>query len=79
VSPKVGASLVQDSGDELKLVYPQRGVNPKQFEELRFHHFFLQPMAGPALVDNTQAALRYCLANPRWRLSVQLHKILGIP
>ncbi|HOA72754.1 MAG TPA: 7-carboxy-7-deazaguanine synthase [Phycisphaerae bacterium] len=79
VSPKGGASLVQQSGDELKLVYPQSGAEPERFEPLAFRHFFLQPMDGPDLQTNTQAALQYCLAHPRWRLSLQLHKILRIP
>ncbi len=79
VSPKAGAPLVVGSGDELKLVYPQDGAEPERFELLRFDHFFLQPMDGPARDANTAAALRYCLAHPRWRLSLQTHKLLGIP
>jgi 7-carboxy-7-deazaguanine synthase len=79
VSPKAGAELRVDTGDELKLVFPQEGAEPPRFEALRFRHFFLQPMDGPALAANTQAALRYCLAHPRWRLSLQTHKLLGIP
>jgi 7-carboxy-7-deazaguanine synthase (Cx14CxxC type) len=79
VSPKAGAVLVQRSGDELKLVYPQTGADPAEFELLSFRHFFLQPMDGPNREANTQLALRYCLAHPRWRLSLQTHKILGIP
>jgi 7-carboxy-7-deazaguanine synthase (Cx14CxxC type) len=79
VSPKAGAQLVLRQGDELKLVYPQSGAEPERFEALEFHHFFLQPMDGPAREANTEAALRYCLAHPRWRLSLQTHKLLGIP
>jgi 7-carboxy-7-deazaguanine synthase (Cx14CxxC type) len=79
VSPKAGATLAQTSGDELKLVYPQAGAEPEQFEELAFRHFFLQPMDGPERDANTQAAVRYCLEHPRWRLSLQTHKFLGIP
>jgi 7-carboxy-7-deazaguanine synthase len=79
VSPKAGAPLVVRRGDELKLVYPQEGGEPERFEALDFEHFFLQPMDGPAREENTAAALRYCLAHPRWRLSLQTHKLLGIP
>jgi 7-carboxy-7-deazaguanine synthase (Cx14CxxC type) len=79
VSPKVGAELVVRSGNELKLVYPQDGGEPERFEGLGFDHFFLQPMDGPFRDANTQAALQYCLAHPRWRLSLQTHKLLGIP
>lgn len=79
VSPKAKAPLVITGGDELKLVYPQAGLDPAQFEGLDFRHFFLQPMDGPDLTRNVQLALRYCLEHPRWRLSLQTHKILGIP
>jgi 7-carboxy-7-deazaguanine synthase len=79
VSPKAGAELVQRSGDELKLVYPQPGAEPDCFETLPFQHFFLQPMDGPSREGNTQLALRYCLDHPRWRMSLQTHKLLGIP
>jgi 7-carboxy-7-deazaguanine synthase (Cx14CxxC type) len=79
VSPKAGAPLVQRSGSELKLVFPQDGAPPDQFTSLAFGHFFLQPMDGPAREANTQAALHYCLAHPRWRISLQTHKLLGIP
>jgi 7-carboxy-7-deazaguanine synthase (Cx14CxxC type) len=78
VSPKAGAPLVQQRGDELKLVFPQRGAEPERFESLAFGEFFLQPMDGPDLEANTTAALEYCLQHPRWRLSLQTHKILGI-
>lgn len=79
VSPKAGASLTVLEGNELKLVYPQDGAEPERFEALGFDHFFLQPMDGPVRDANTAAALRYCLAHPRWRLSLQTHKLLGIP
>jgi len=79
VSPKAGAKLVQRSGDELKLVFPQSGVDPAEFEALSFRHFFLQPMDGTCREANTELALRYCLDHPQWRLSLQTHKILGIP
>jgi 7-carboxy-7-deazaguanine synthase len=78
VSPKAQAPVVQTRGQELKLVYPQPGVDPARFEALAFERFLLQPMDGPALAANTQAAIAYCLAHPRWRLSVQTHKYLGI-
>lgn len=79
VSPKAGAPLVQRSGDELKLVYPQTGLDPADFESLAFRHFFLQPMDGPQARENTRSAVEYCLRHPRWRLSLQTHKLLGIP
>lgn len=79
VSPKAGAPLVQVSGDELKLVFPQAGAEPERFQALSFNHFFLQPMFGPALAANTKAAIAHCLAHPQWRLSLQTHKMLGIP
>jgi len=79
VSPKAGSTLVVDRGDELKLVYPQAGATPERFEGLGFTRFYLQPMDGPEREANTAAALRYCLHHPRWRLSLQTHKLLGIP
>lgn len=79
VSPKAGAPLVQQSGQELKLVFPQLLAKPEQFEHLDFEHFFLQPMDGPQQSRHTQKAIAYCLAHPQWRLSVQTHKLLGIP
>jgi 7-carboxy-7-deazaguanine synthase (Cx14CxxC type) len=79
VSPKAGAELRLRRGDELKLVYPQPAAMPERFAGLSFRHFFLQPMDGPHREANTQAAVRYCLAHPRWRLSLQTHKLLGIP
>ncbi len=79
VSPKAGAPLVLTAGDELKLVYPQPDAPPEAFEDLAFRHFFLQPMDGPERERNTALAARYCLAHPRWRLSLQTHKLIGIP
>jgi 7-carboxy-7-deazaguanine synthase len=80
VSPKAGAPLVQRSGDELKLVYPQDCFDPAEVESLDFGHFLLQPMdAGSDSPANLRAAIDYCLAHPRWRLSVQTHKLLGLP
>jgi 7-carboxy-7-deazaguanine synthase (Cx14CxxC type) len=78
VSPKAGAPLIQKRGDELKLVYPQDGAAPRDFEALDFDHFLLQPMDGPEIARNTAAAIDYCIAHPRWRLSVQTHKAIGI-
>ena len=78
VSPKAGTKLVQITGDELKLVYPQADNKPEEFQSLAFRHFFLQPMDGPYRKENTEKALRYCLGNPLWRLSVQTHKFVGI-
>jgi|SRR5262245_45695760 len=79
VSPKAGTNLAQTSGQELKLVYPQPAAEPAHFEKLQFQHFFLQPMDGPNLDRNTRLAVEYCLENPRWRVSLQTHKLLGIP
>jgi 7-carboxy-7-deazaguanine synthase len=78
VSPKAGTTLLLRAGDELKLVYPQPGAEPERFEDLRFGEFLLQPMDGPDVAANTAAAVQYCLQHPRWRLSLQTHKILGI-
>ncbi|HET6837534.1 MAG TPA: 7-carboxy-7-deazaguanine synthase [Gemmatimonadales bacterium] len=78
VSPKAGTELAIRAGNELKLVFPQSGAAPAEFERLAFDHFFLQPMDGPSREANTAAALQYCLAHPRWRLSLQTHKLLGI-
>jgi organic radical activating enzyme len=71
--------LVQTSGQELKLVFPQPGAEPERFASLLFDHFFLQPMDGPNREANTQAAIAYCQAHPQWRLSLQTHKLTGIP
>lgn len=78
MSPKAGAELRLRAGDELKLVFPQPGAEPERFAALPFRHFLLQPMDGPELAANTRAAVEYCLAHPRWRLSLQTHKLLGI-
>ena len=78
VSPKAGATLVQKTGNELKLVFPQAGAMPDAFEHLQFDHFFLQPMDGPQARENTRAAIDYCLQYPQWRLSLQTHKQLGL-
>lgn len=79
VSPKAGTPLLLTAGDELKLVYPQAGAPPEAFEHLGFRLFYLQPMDGPERDQNTRLATRYCLAHPRWRLSLQTHKLIGIP
>jgi 7-carboxy-7-deazaguanine synthase len=79
VSPKAGADLVVRAGDELKVVFPQAGLDPSDYLELAFDHFLVQPMDGPELAANTVAAVAWCLAHPRWRLSVQTHKAIGIP
>lgn len=79
VSPKADTTLRQTRGHELKLVYPQPAAPPERFEHLAFEHFLLQPMDGPAIEANTAACVEYCLAHPKWRLSLQTHKHLGIP
>jgi 7-carboxy-7-deazaguanine synthase (Cx14CxxC type) len=79
VSPKAGAEWILRSGDELKLVFPQPGVEPTQLEGLDFRHYFLQPMDGPDLRTNTDRAIAFCMAHPQWRLSLQTHKLIGIP
>ena len=78
VSPKAGAEMIVDSGDELKLVHPQEGLSPETFERLDYTHFFLQPMDGPSLNENTALTLAYCLENPLWRLSIQAHKLINM-
>jgi 7-carboxy-7-deazaguanine synthase len=78
VSPKAGAPLVQTTGNELKLVYPQDNAPPEKFEQLDFRHFFLQPMDGADTAANTERAIEYCLRHPRWRLSIQTHKLVGL-
>lgn len=79
VSPKAGAALIQGRGNELKLVYPQPGAEPERYADLDFRHFFLQPMDGPRRVENTRLAAEYCMTHPKWRLSLQVHKLIGIP
>jgi 7-carboxy-7-deazaguanine synthase (Cx14CxxC type) len=78
VSPKAGAPLVQRSGDELKVVMPQEGIDMAELEGLPFSHYRVQPMDGPARQENTEWAVRWCLEHPRWQLSLQTHKYLGI-
>ena len=78
VSPKADAHLAITDGDELKLVFPQRGAEPERYEQMAFQHFLLQPMDGPSREANTVAAAAYCLANPKWRLTLQTHKIVGL-
>ena len=77
VSPKANAKLVVTSGDELKVVYPQE-VDPSVYAGLEFRHWFIQPKDGPDAAESLQAAIRYCAEHPRWRLSLQTHKIIGI-
>ncbi|MGA8170114.1 MAG: 7-carboxy-7-deazaguanine synthase [Methylocystis sp.] len=79
VSPKGTATLAQTAGNELKLVFPQSNLDPASFEGLVFNHFFLQPLDGPDHKSNTAAAVAYCMQHPRWRLSLQTHKLVGIP
>lgn len=78
MSPKPGLPVKVTQGDELKFVYPQTQLDPSEFEDLDFSHFFIQPMDGPFLTSNTEAAIAYCMAHPRWRLSLQTHKLLWI-
>jgi organic radical activating enzyme len=79
VSPKANAPLVLTEGDELKLVYPQIGGDPSRYAELDFDRFFLQPMDGPNQQSNVQLAVQYCLEHPQWELSLQTHKLVGLP
>lgn len=79
VSPKIGAELVVHAGQELKFVVPQGGVDPTSFEHLDFESFRVQPMDGPDLAANTEFAVKFCMQHPRWQLSLQTHKYLGIP
>jgi len=78
VSPKAGAPFIQTSGDEIKLVFPQPQAMPENFDSMEFDNFFLQPMDGPSLEENTRLAVDYCMSHPKWRLSLQTHKLLGI-
>lgn len=78
VSPKANTKLVVTEGDELKLVYPQVAAEPEQFVQLNFTHFYLQPMDGPHMRENQESAIRYCQSHCQWRLSMQMHKVLGI-
>lgn len=79
VSPKANTEIIQTFGNELKLVFPQKENQPSEFEHLAFDHFYLQPLDGPDTDSNTIACIEYCKANPKWKLSVQLHKYLQIP
>ncbi len=79
VSPKAGTEIVQQSGHELKLVFPQEGIDPGDYEHMDFRNFSLQPMYNSHLQENTQAAIDYCFRHPQWRLSLQTHKFLGLP
>ena len=79
VSPKVGSNLILKTGDELKFVYPQKGENPKEFENLSFNYFSLQPMDNSNKEENTKKTIEFCHNNPRWSMSLQTHKFLGIP
>ncbi|HEY2858853.1 MAG TPA: 7-carboxy-7-deazaguanine synthase [Terracidiphilus sp.] len=79
VSPKAGATLVQRSGDELKVVFPQQGIDLAECVGMAFGHFFVQPMDGPDRIANTEKAVLFCMEHPQWRLSLQTHKIVGIP
>ena len=79
MSPKANTDIVVTSGDEIKIVYPQAGVNPADYSHLDFSHFYIQPMDGPFREKNTKAAVEYCKNNPQWKLSLQTHKMLDIP
>jgi 7-carboxy-7-deazaguanine synthase (Cx14CxxC type) len=79
MSPKAHTDIIVTSGHELKLVFPQPGAEPERYQGLDFTHFYLQPMDGPKAAENTQLTLNYCLKNPKWKLSLQTHKILAIP
>lgn len=79
VSPKANAEFKLREGHELKLVYPQVGGEPERFEDTKFERYYIQPMDGPDRAKNTELAIQYCLENPRWQLSLQTHKMLGIP
>jgi len=79
VSPKAKSEVVVTEGDELKLVYPQEGGDPSRYDDLSFKHWFLQPMDGPERAENSRKAVDYCLSHPKWKLSLQTHKFLGIP
>ena len=79
VSPKANSDFVQRSGNELKLIFPQQGIDPAEYTDLSFDHFFLQPMDGPDIARNTELVTDYCTAHSPWKVSLQTHKILGIP
>lgn len=79
MSPKANTDIVINSGNEIKVVYPQQGIEPSDFSELEFDHFYIQPMDGEYTANNTQASIDYCKSNPQWKLSIQTHKLLNIP
>ena len=79
MSPKANTDIVVTSGNELKVIYPQEGIDPEAFEKLDFEHFYLQPMDNPFQESNTKMAIDYCKAHPQWKLSLQTHKLLNIP
>ncbi|MBK8954905.1 MAG: 7-carboxy-7-deazaguanine synthase [Saprospiraceae bacterium] len=79
MSPKPNTNYVITQGHELKFIFPQSDLNPADFEHFEFRHFYLQPMDGPELNKNTLKAIEYCLLHPKWSLSIQMHKIIGIP
>jgi 7-carboxy-7-deazaguanine synthase len=78
VSPKAGSEVVQRIGQELKVVYPQPGAEPERFADWEFRHRYIQPRDGPDREENTRRAIDYCMENPRWRLGVQMHKVVGL-
>ena len=78
VSPKAGNKFIQNFGDEIKIIYPQKGINPLDYEKFAFKHYSLQPMDGKLLKRNTQLTINYCKKNPKWKVSIQTHKLLGI-
>lgn len=79
VSPKAGTEIVQRTGNELKIVYPQTGLDPMDYQDWDFHVFSIQPMDGPLLDENIRLAIRFCMQHPQWKLSLQSHKLIGIP
>jgi len=79
MSPKANTELKITSGDELKVVYPQTGIDPHSFDHMDFTHFYIQPMDGPFKDENTEAAMQFCKSHPKWKLSLQTHKLLNIP
>ena len=78
VSPKIGTKIIQNFGDELKIVFPQKGLDIKNYEKFNFKHFSLQPMDGKLIEQNTKLTVEFCMKNPKWKLSLQTHKIIGI-
>jgi len=78
VSPKANTEILQRKGNEIKIVFPQIGINPTDYEQLNFEHFYIQPMDNEKKNENIRKSIDFCLANPKWKLSVQSHKIIGI-